>query len=395
MGILYIFVGLGIGLITSAIFGQDLPHVQQQIQEVKRELSKVSKDIAELERLLNRAYEDKSQAQLVYDKSGMLGSMSASQRLDEATKGVSALEGDLKKTKEMRSKLRLARKEAEESLAEEIWNQSDAMQKRNSEEQTLKERAKSAGTSFGWKQLAEQSKESYREEQKWASHRPNATDGEKLMEELTGTNDDYFNEDENSIGNVLSEAYENDTSSSPGKLVYRARHVTFNRDDLLNAMTDVEREDFFDRRKELKELQLDGRSLKMGLADGRVVLERFEAQKRRVRKNLSLRGFRGKTVTVFGNPPPSKKEIMKMVMGGIGSFGNGDFGSGLSSYWKREASGAIVGLDSPPNNREISKESANFYWRVNNEIFASCCHGFNDHVGYVGFFRSHSPNTFT
>ena len=62
VGILFIFVGLGTCLITSPIFGQDLSPTQQRLQDVKRELSKAAKETAELERLLDRAYEEKNEA---------------------------------------------------------------------------------------------------------------------------------------------------------------------------------------------------------------------------------------------------------------------------------------------------------------------------------------------
>ncbi len=344
-----IILCLTISFFPGHIFGQDLITLEYQLQQVKGQLEMAVKEVSDTENALQQAYDEKNRAQLYYDNAGFFKRTEASGRLDEATMRVSTLEEDLKKAKEKRLKLRTARKEAEKSLSDEKWNQSEVKQKRDAEKQALKERAKAAGTSVEWQQLNEDSHERFREEQQWSPHGRNAADGQKLMEELTGTNDDYFNKDDNSLGKILSETYKNDTPTSTANSAYSVRDVTFDREDLLNAMTDAEREDFLERRKELKELQQDGRSLKKGSAGRKVVLDRFEAKKEEFEKKFfGFRGFRGKTVTVYGDPPPTKKEIMEMVMGGLGSFENGDFGYGLSPYWKREASGDIVGLDSPP-----------------------------------------------
>ncbi len=358
IGVMRIILCLIICFIPGQIFGQDLITLEYQLQQVKGQLEMAVKEVSAKENALQQAYEEKNRAQLYYDNAGFLKSAEASGRLDEATRRVSTLEDELKKAKKKRSKLRVARKKAEESLSEEKWNQHPRKQKEDAEKTALAERAKSAGESVEMQREIERSNEDYREHQQWSPHHRNATDGKRLMEELTGTNDDYFNKDDKSVGKILSDSLGLEGKASLQDPAHQARHVTFDKEDLLNAMSDAERQDFLDRRKELKELQEDGRSLKKGSAGRKVVLERFEAKKKEFEKKfLSFRGFRGKTVTVYGDPPPTKKEIMEMVMGGLGSFENGDFGYGLSPYWKREASGAIVGLDSPPTFKTPQPEN--------------------------------------
>lgn len=157
---------------------------------------------------------------------------------------------------------------------------------------------------------------------------------------------------------TLLVSYEAMAQNSSQGAAQQGTQVVFDKDDLLNAMSDAERLDFLDRRKELKELQEAGRSLKKGSAGRKVVLAEFQAKKTEFDKKFDhLRGFNGKTVMVYGNPPPTKREIMNQVMNG-GGFRGGSFGSGLHAHWKRDDSGAIVGGASPPKIKTARKPTA-------------------------------------
>ncbi len=149
-------------------------------------------------------------------------------------------------------------------------------------------------------------------------------------------------------------SFEAVSQTPPPESVQKGTQLTFDKDDLLNAMTDAERQDFLDRRKELKELQEAGRSLKKGSAGRKVVLAEFQSKQAEFDEKFDhLRGFRGKTVMVYGNPPPTKQEIMTQVNSGS-SFRGGSFGHGIDSHWTREKSGAIVGSVSPPKVETVS-----------------------------------------
>lgn len=149
-------------------------------------------------------------------------------------------------------------------------------------------------------------------------------------------------------------SFEAEAQTPPPESFQKGTQVTFDKDDLLNAMSDAERQDFLDRRKELKELQEAGRALKKGKAGRKVVLAEFQAKQAEFDEKFDhLRGFRGKTVTVYGNPPPTKQEIMAQVNSGS-SFRGGSFGHELEPHWTREKSGAIVSSVSPPKVETVS-----------------------------------------
>lgn len=134
--------------------------------------------------------------------------------------------------------------------------------------------------------------------------------------------------------------------------------VIFDKDDLLAAMTDTERQEFLDMRQDLKELQEAGRTLEKGKAPRRAMQAAFAAKKTEFEEEFGyLRGFNGKTVTVYGNPAPTKWEIMNQVING-GSFRGGSFGYGLHPHWTREEeSGAIVGSASSPKIEAADRQA--------------------------------------
>ncbi len=129
--------------------------------------------------------------------------------------------------------------------------------------------------------------------------------------------------------------------------------VTFDKDDLLNAMKSAERQDFLDRRQELKDLQADGRKLDKGSPGRKVLAAAFQAKQDEFDKKFDhLRGFNGKSVTVHGNPPPNKRDIMRIVMNG------GRSSPGLHQHWTRDEHGNVVGGASPPKIETASKPTA-------------------------------------
>lgn len=128
--------------------------------------------------------------------------------------------------------------------------------------------------------------------------------------------------------------------------------VTLTRGDVQNAMTEKERRLFSEQRLKMKK----NKASQAKLADDPDSVSVLEARYSELETEFedtfgAYRGLRGKTVTLFGEPPPTTEEVIGIVVGGVRSGTGGT----LFPFWVRdEETGAIVGSDSKP---ELSEES--------------------------------------
>lgn len=142
--------------------------------------------------------------------------------------------------------------------------------------------------------------------------------------------------------------------STPQGQPVKGTKVTFGKSDLLNAMPDDKRQEFLEMREKLRQLKKakDSKGLDPAVQEASAMFFRTTAEK--FERDFGMyRGFRNKTVTVYGNPLPSKTEIMKIVIGGRSP---GSSGGMLYPHWNREEdSGAVVGSNAPPKIETAKK----------------------------------------
>lgn len=131
--------------------------------------------------------------------------------------------------------------------------------------------------------------------------------------------------------------------------------VTFSSQDLLSAMTPEKRKEFLKIREKLRQLKKakDDGGLDPAVREASAML--YQTTGKEFEKEFGMyRGFNGKTVTAYGKPPPTGRDIVKIVVAGRTPNSRGGL---LLSHWNRDESGAIVGSDTRPvtkttNNRD-------------------------------------------
>ncbi len=165
--------------------------------------------------------------------------------------------------------------------------------------------------------------------------------------------------------------------STPKNQAVKVTKVTFDKSDLLNAMTDAERKEFLEMREALKQLKKakESKSLPPAVVEASAISFR-EKGKQFENKFGHLRGFKGKTVRVYGTPPPSKRDIMAQIINRGGIRGGG-FGSGLPQHWTRDKSGDIVGSASPPKIETASNPVRGEFPEAKNPTVSSPTYGDN------------------
>lgn len=132
--------------------------------------------------------------------------------------------------------------------------------------------------------------------------------------------------------------------STPQDPAFAGIPVTFDKDDILKAMTTDEREDFLEMREKLKQLKKAKNSKGIDPAVREASEIYYQTTAEKFEKDFGIyRGFNGKTVMVYGHPSPTKGEIIARILDG--SYPGG---KGMLQHWKREDSGAVVGLNSKP-----------------------------------------------
>lgn len=133
--------------------------------------------------------------------------------------------------------------------------------------------------------------------------------------------------------------------STPQDPAFAGIPITFGKNDILNAMTDDERKDFLEMRKKLKQLKKAKESRGVDPAVREASAIYYETTSKKFEKEFgAYRGFKGKTVTVYGFPSPTKREIFEIVLGE--RFAGKKIS--LHQHWKREDSGEVVGMDTKP-----------------------------------------------
>lgn len=143
---------------------------------------------------------------------------------------------------------------------------------------------------------------------------------------------------------IFVASFEALAQSTPQDPAFAGIPVTFGKDDILNAMTDDEREDFLEMREKLKQLKKAKESSAMDpdVREASAIFYQTTAEK--FEKDFGVyRGFNRKTVMVYGHPSPTKGEIIARILDG--SYPGG---KGMPPHWKREDSGAVVGLSTRP-----------------------------------------------
>jgi len=141
---------------------------------------------------------------------------------------------------------------------------------------------------------------------------------------------------------------------TPPNLAIEGINASFNKDDILAAMSPSERRDFKQRRKELKELQENGRALPKDSPGRKIILASIREKMKDFNERYDVfRGFNGTTITLWGDPPPSKTDIIMITV----MERRTGAGAGLVyPHWERRSDGAIVGSFDPPNG-EVTGES--------------------------------------
>lgn len=121
--------------------------------------------------------------------------------------------------------------------------------------------------------------------------------------------------------------------------------VTFGKEDLLDAMTDNEREKFLKMREKLRQLKkaIEDKSLKPVVREASAIS--FHATKEEFELEFGVyRGIIGKMARFYGQPQLIKRDIMKIVISKRKSEANGT----LYPHWTRKKDGAIVGSTTEP-----------------------------------------------